>query len=60
MALYILGINLRRLTVDTYRPVFAGALVGFLEESQIDMMGKRGERQLWRLSGQSRYPLEFH
>jgi hypothetical protein len=47
------------LTIDTHRPIFASTPIGFFEESQIDMMGKRGERQLWRFPGQSRYPLEF-
>jgi hypothetical protein len=46
------------LAIDTHRPVFAGAPVGFLEEGHLKVMSKRGERQLWSLSGQCRYPLE--
>jgi hypothetical protein len=56
--LYILGISLRRLTIDTHGPVFAGPPVGFPQEAYVDMVSECRERQRWRLSGQCRYPLE--
>jgi hypothetical protein len=48
----------RRLAVDSWRGVFAGALIRFLQEVLVDVVRETRQDPVWVFLGQCCYPLE--